>query len=57
MASELREHTGARVTEALRTPQMLFLLAAQEREAAQVREAVALLLPRWSGQIEPMPAG
>jgi hypothetical protein len=55
MASELREHTGARVTVALRTPHVLFLLAAQERHAAEVREAVARLSHRWSGQIEPMP--
>jgi hypothetical protein len=54
MASELREHTGARFIEELRTPHVLFLLAIQERDGTQFREAVSLLPQRWSGQIEHM---
>jgi hypothetical protein len=55
MASELRERTGVRVTEALRTSHVLYLLAAQERDEARFREAVSRLPQRWGGQIEPMP--
>jgi hypothetical protein len=54
MAWELRDHSGAPWVEALRTPHVLFLLAAQERHEAQLREALALVHRRWSGQIEPM---
>ncbi len=54
MASELRERTGARFTEALRTPHVLYLLAAQERDGTQFRDAVSLLPQRWNGQIKPM---
>jgi hypothetical protein len=54
MASELREHTGARFVEALRTSHVLYLLAAQERHREQFREAVARLPQRWGGQIEAM---
>jgi hypothetical protein len=54
MASELRKHTGARFTAALRTSHVLYLLAAQERQVAQFREAIARLRERWGGQIEPM---
>jgi hypothetical protein len=55
MASELREYTGARFTAALRASHVLYLLAAQERHTAQLREAVARLPGRWRGQIDPMP--
>jgi hypothetical protein len=54
MASELRACTGAHVTEAFRTSHVLYLLAAQERHRAQLREAVSRLTQLWSGQIEPM---
>ena len=54
MASELRKHTGARFTAALRTSHVLYLLAAQERHEAQFREAVTRLPQRWGGQIEPI---
>ena len=54
MISEVREQTGARFTAALRTPYVLYLLAAQERDETQFREAVALLPQRWNGQIEPV---
>jgi len=43
MVSEIRERTGARFVEALRTPHVLFLLAAQERDGRQFREAVSSL--------------
>jgi hypothetical protein len=55
IASELCERTGTRFVEALRTPHVLFLLAAQERHVTQFREAVSLLPQQWKGQIEPMP--
>jgi hypothetical protein len=54
MVSELRNHTDAPWVEALRTPHVLFLLAAQERHEAQVRDAVSVMHERWNGQIEPM---
>jgi hypothetical protein len=54
MAAELREHTGARFIEAIRTPYVLFLLAVQERDEMQFREAVSLLPKQWNGQIVPM---
>jgi hypothetical protein len=54
MVSDLRRHTGALFTAALRTSHVLYLLAAQERHAVQCQEAVSLLPQRWNGQIEPM---
>ncbi len=54
MKSELRERTGARFIEALRTPHVLYLLAAQGRDETRFREAVALLPQRWNGQVEPV---
>jgi hypothetical protein len=54
IVSELGRHTGARFTEAFRTPHVLFLLAAQDRHAERFREVVPLLSERWSGQIEAM---
>jgi hypothetical protein len=54
VASELREHTGARFVEALRTSHVLYLLAAQERDEARFREAIVRLPQRWNGQIAPM---
>jgi len=54
MASELRERTGARFTEAFRTPHVLFLLAAQERHESRFREVTALLAQRWKDEIEPI---
>ncbi len=54
MTSELHEHIGARFTAALRTPHVLYLLAAQERDETQFREAVSLLRQRWNDQIKPV---
>lgn len=54
MVSELRDRTGAAFAEALRTPHVLFLLAAQERHEERLRDAVSLLPQRWNGQIAPM---
>lgn len=53
-AEELRSHTGAGFAEALRTPHVLFLLAAQDRHAQRFREAITLLSNRWNGQIKAM---
>jgi L-amino acid N-acyltransferase YncA len=55
IVANLREHTGARFTAALRTSHVLFLLAAQERDRARLETAVTVLPQRWRGQIEPMP--
>ena len=54
MVSELRDRTDAPWTEALRTPHVLFLLAAQERHEKRLREAVSSLPQRWNGQVESM---
>lgn len=54
LVSELARRTGARFTEAFRTPHVLFLLAAQDRHAQRFGEVVPLLSERWSGQIEVM---
>lgn len=54
MAFEVRARTGAAFAEALRTPHVLFLLAAQERHEEWFRKAVSLLPRRWNGQIVPM---
>ena len=54
LVSELGRRTGARFTEAFRTPHVLFLLAAQDRHAQRFREAMPLLSERWKGQIEAM---
>lgn len=54
LIAELRERTGARFSEAFRTPHVLFLLAAQERHARRFAEVVPLLLRRWQRQIKPM---
>jgi hypothetical protein len=52
LMSELGRRTGARFTEAFRTPNVLFLLAAQDRHAQQFRKVVPLLSEQWNGQIE-----
>jgi hypothetical protein len=54
MESELRGRTGASFTAAIRTPHVLFLLAAQERHEPGLREAVSALPFRWTSQVEPM---
>lgn len=54
LVSDLGRRTGARFTEAFRTPHVLFLLAAQDRHTQRFREVVPLLSERWSGQIEAM---
>ncbi|MGQ0667445.1 MAG: hypothetical protein ACT4O4_10445 [Nitrospiraceae bacterium] len=57
MMMQLREKTGARLTEAFRTPHVLFLLAAQDRHVPQFRQMIPLLSQKWNGQIEPMGLG
>ena len=54
LVSELGRRTGARFTEAFRTPNVLFLLAAQDWHAQRFREVVPLLSEQWSSQIEAM---
>ena len=54
MESELRGRTGASFTAAIRTPHVLFLLAAQERHEPDLREAVFALPFRWATEVEPM---
>ncbi len=54
IVSELRERTGACLTEAFRTPRVLFLLAARGQRAERLTEVVELVSGRWSGQIEAM---
>ncbi|MFN8177787.1 MAG: hypothetical protein U0167_07665 [bacterium] len=51
MTSALRERTGARLVAALRTPRVLFLLAAQERDEARVEKALARIRERWQPQM------
>ncbi|HHQ49329.1 MAG TPA: hypothetical protein ENK19_10670 [Acidobacteria bacterium] len=54
LISELRRWTGARCTEAFRTPHVLFLLVAQPRHAERFREGIRLVSRRWNAQIRPM---
>lgn len=54
LAEELRSRTGGGLVEAFRTPHVLFLLAAQDRHAQRIRDAIALLSDRWDGQINTM---
>jgi hypothetical protein len=54
LVSELGRRTGARYTEAFRTPHVLFLLAAQDRHAQRFRKVVPLLSEQWGDQIEAM---
>ncbi|MCL6642585.1 MAG: hypothetical protein K6T71_04590 [Candidatus Bipolaricaulota bacterium] len=52
LVSELGRRTGAPVTQAFRTPHVLFLLAAQDWHAPRFDQAVSKLSERWKGQIE-----
>ena len=54
LVAELQKRTRASLTEAFRTPHVLFLLAAQDRHKRRFIEAFPLLSQRWRGQIEPM---
>ncbi len=54
MVSELRARTGAAYIEGLRTSHVLFLLVAQQRHTAWLRNAVCSLAQQWNGQIGPM---
>jgi hypothetical protein len=53
LVSELGRRTGAQFTEAFCTPQVLFLLAAQDRHAQRFGEVVPLLSERWSVKSKP----
>jgi hypothetical protein len=54
MMAELRDHTGAQLVEAFRTPHVLFVLAGQERHRTVLEDAIARRLPDWTGQIDPV---
>jgi hypothetical protein len=50
--AELRERTGAEVVHALKTPNVLFLLAAQQRHATHFQKATEKVSATWQPQIE-----
>jgi hypothetical protein len=50
--SELQQHTGASLVQAYRTPQVLFLLAAQNRHQDQFRAVARRVGRNWGGQID-----
>jgi hypothetical protein len=52
LVSELGRRTRAPVTHAFRTPQVLFLLAAQDWHASHCEQLVSKVSERWKGQIE-----
>lgn len=54
LSAELRARTGAPFIAALRTPHVLFLLAAQARHAAWLERGVATVAERWPDQIVPL---
>jgi len=54
LVSELRERTGAGYTEAFLTPNVLFLLLAQDRHQERLRRVVDVLSAHWKGQIDIM---
>lgn len=54
LVSELGKRTGACFTEAFRTPQVLFMLAAQDWHAERYGEIGRRLSDRWNGQIKAM---
>jgi hypothetical protein len=49
--SELNARTRASYADALCTPNVVFLLAAQRHDANRLREAVTLVARQWNGQI------
>jgi hypothetical protein len=51
-ARELARRVGIRSTLTFRTPQVLFLLAAQPRHRQRLRRAAEALAPRWADQIQ-----
>ncbi len=53
-AAELRERIGAELIEAFRTPQVLFLLAAQARHADAFAAARTLSSRAWKGHVDVM---
>jgi hypothetical protein len=53
-AAELRERIGAELIEAFRTPQVLFLLAAQARHADAFAVARTLSSRAWKGHVDVM---
>ena len=54
IAADLRSRTCAAFVEAFRTPRVLFLLAAQDRHAKRLGDAIFLLSERWHDQIKAM---
>jgi hypothetical protein len=52
LLGELRRRTDAPFAQGFRTAHVLFLLAAQARHEAALREVVGRDLPRWSDQVE-----
>ncbi len=51
-ARELARRVGIRSTLTFRTPQVLFLLAAQPRHRQRLRSAAEALAPQWADQIQ-----
>jgi hypothetical protein len=51
-ARELARRVGIRSTLTFRSPQVLFLLAAQPRHRQRLRPAAEALAPRWADQIQ-----
>ena len=52
IAAELRRRTGAPFVEAFRTPNVVFLLAAQRRHWPVLEQAISRRLPAWKGQVD-----
>lgn len=52
IAAELRRRTGAPFVEAFRTPNVVFLLAAQPRHWPALEQAICKCLPTWKEQLD-----
>ena len=52
IAAELRRRTGAPFVEVFRTPNVVFLLAAQSRHWPVLEQAISGCLPAWKGQVD-----
>ena len=54
IAAELRRRTGAQHVEGFRTPNVLFLFAAQARHKHLFTQACSGVAPQWAGQVVPI---
>jgi hypothetical protein len=52
LCSELKRRTTARFVRAFHTPNVLYLLAAQDRHRGILARSISQYLPRWRGQID-----